>query len=157
MAAQKFKAAHRHAMWTAYGYKCFYCREQLRWDALRVDHVVPEYLAEDPDKRALVFRDLALPADWSLTDDHNLVAACDHCNSRKRDRIPEPKHMMLWLAEARDRAPIIGFLRERYERDNRGDILRARLEQRSPPAIWKNKSFAIYFRLRSHFPMRPFD
>jgi hypothetical protein len=36
--------------------------------------------------------------------------------------------MMLWLAESRDKAPIIGFLRERYERGLRGDILRAKLE-----------------------------
>lgn len=128
MAAQKFTAPHRHAIWSAYGYKCFYCRQPLRWDALRVDHVVPEYLAEDPEKRALVFPDLALPGDWNLTDNHNLVASCDHCNSRKRDRIPEPKQMILWLAESRDRAPIIGFLRDKYERENRADILRAKLE-----------------------------
>jgi hypothetical protein len=90
--------------------------------------VVPEYLAKDPEKRALVFRDLALPDDWGLTDNHNLVAACDGCNSRKRDRIPEPNQMMLWLSQARDKAPVIGFLREQYERQSRGDRLRARLE-----------------------------
>jgi hypothetical protein len=128
MAEQAFKAPHRNAIWTAYGYKCFYCHEQLRWDALRVDHVVPEYLAKDLEKRALVFRDLALPDDWRLTDNHNLVAACDRCNSRKRALIPEPNQMMLWLAEAREKAPVIGFLRERYERQLRGDILRAKLE-----------------------------
>jgi hypothetical protein len=93
-----------------------------------VDHVLPEYLAEDHDKRALVLRDLALPDEWSLTHNHNLVAACDHCNSRKRDRIPEPKQLMLWLTESRDKAPIIGFLREKYERENRADILRVKLE-----------------------------
>jgi hypothetical protein len=65
MAGQRFKTPHRNAIWTAYNYKCFYCHVQLRWDELRVDHVVPEYLAENPEKRALVLRDLALPDDWS--------------------------------------------------------------------------------------------
>ena len=42
-------------------------------------------------------------------------------------RIPEPKQMMLWLAESRDRAPIVGFLRDKCERENRADVLRAKL------------------------------
>ena len=128
MAAQAFTTPHRHAIWAAYGYKCFYCREPLGWDGVQVDHVVPEYLAKEPQDRARVFRDLGLPDDWSLTADQNLVAACDQCNARKRDRIPEPKQVMLWLTEARDKAPLIAVLRERYERRFRGDILRAKLE-----------------------------
>jgi hypothetical protein len=157
MAAQTFTAPHRHAMWTVYGYKCFYCREQLRWDALRVDHLVPQYLAEDPDKRASVFRDLSLPDDWSLTDDHNLVAACDHCNSRKRDRIPEPKQMMLWLMESRHKAPIIGFLREKYERENRADIPRAKLETALAAGHLEERQVRDSLSAASSLPDAPFQ
>jgi hypothetical protein len=144
-------------MWTVYGYKCFYCREQLRWDALRVDHLVPQYLAEDPDKRASVFRDLSLPDDWSLTDDHNLVAACDHCNSRKRDRIPEPKQMMLWLMESRHKAPIIGFLREKYERENRADIPRAKLETALAAGHLEERQVRDSLSAASSLPDAPFQ
>jgi hypothetical protein len=61
-----------------YGYKCFYCREPLRWDALQVDHVVPEYLAKEPQQRARVFRDLGLADDriWPIIKPSRAMSRC---------------------------------------------------------------------------------
>lgn len=121
-----------------------------------MDHLVPQYLAEDPDKRALVFRELSLPDDWRLTDNHNLVAACDPCNSRKRDRIPELQQMMLWLMESGDKAPIIDFLREKYERENRVDILRAKLETALAAGHLEEKQVRDALSAASSLPDAPF-
>jgi HNH endonuclease len=101
MAKQKFTTAHRRAIWTAYAMRCFYCRERLRWDDLRIDHVVPESLSNDADALRAKLMELGLPESWDQQANANLVASCDRCNARKRELTPPANQLILWTTETR--------------------------------------------------------
>ena len=128
MSKQAFAAAHRQALWEAYDRRCFYCRAPIRWDGLRIDHVVPEHLVRKPEELAVVLGKLGLPKGWDLNADHNLVAACDRCNSGKHALLPQPNQAILWLAQVERKVKKSRWLRQRYEREREADIVRAQLE-----------------------------
>jgi hypothetical protein len=128
MSKRKFGAPHRQAIWLAYGRKCFYCRDPLAWDDLQIDHVVPERLAESDEQRRALFRDLAIPDDWDLQADANLVASCSRCNSDKLALVPSPNQMMILLAQAGAKASRVSELRAGCEKGQRTQLLLARLE-----------------------------
>jgi hypothetical protein len=50
MASQKFSAAEREAIWLAHEKKCAYTRELIDVSRFHIDHIVPENLADDPQK-----------------------------------------------------------------------------------------------------------
>jgi hypothetical protein len=128
MAKQKFTTAHRRAIWTAYAMRCFYCREPLRWDDLRIDHVVPESLSNDADALRAKLTELGLPESWELQANANVVASCDKCNARKRELTPPANQLILWTTETRTKAPRIAEIRQVFEREDRKDLVIAQLE-----------------------------
>ncbi len=128
MAKQKFTPPHRRAIWTAYGMQCFYCHERLRWDDLRIDHLVPEYLSNDPDALRTKLNELGLPETWDLQGNANLVASCDRCNNRKGARTTLPSQLILLTAETRAKATRIEELRQKFETEDRKDLILAQLE-----------------------------
>lgn len=133
MAKQKFTIQHRRAIWTAYAMRCFYCREPLRWDNLRIDHIVPEYLSSDPDALRAKLSELGLPETWTLQANANLVGSCDRCNARKRALMPPANQLILWTTETSAKAPQIEGLRQEFEREDRKDLVIVQLET----ARWK--------------------
>lgn len=121
--------SHRYAIWEAYGYKCCYCKEQLPWDGLEIDHVLPKSLLKLPP--AELVRKLAtfgLNSDFDLQSDFNLVPACHKCNNRKRDRKVEINQAIIFIREISAKVPVIGILRKRNEEKQQSNIFRAKLE-----------------------------
>jgi hypothetical protein len=39
----------RTGLWNAYKQRCFFCKQTLEWDALEIDHIIPEHLVEAPE------------------------------------------------------------------------------------------------------------
>jgi hypothetical protein len=117
----------RLAIWRAYGERCVYCGERIRFRDLEVDHVVPQGLPAEQLSELLAAT--GLPADWDVDGLHNLVSACRSCNRRKRDLPFNSRQIILLTSDASARAPIVEVLMERYSREARSDKLRALLEE----------------------------
>ena len=128
MSKQVLTVVERRAMWKANLGRCFYCRELVAWDALRIDHIIPEYLAEKPRERQSALDSVGLPDTWDLRSYANLVPSCDQCNSRKHGRLAARNQLILWLTENRDRAAVVEHLRLKYERQARADDARVQIE-----------------------------
>ena len=128
MSKQRVSTSLKYALWEAYDFKCFYHGEPLRWDELSVDHIIPEYLAAQPEALAQVLQQVGLRPGWSLTATANLVPACRACNERKRATLPHRNQLILWLQEAAEKAPEVEVLRRRFKEQRRMDRAKAQLE-----------------------------
>jgi 5-methylcytosine-specific restriction endonuclease McrA len=121
MAKQIIPQALRNALWVIYDHRCFYCRENVPYDLLEIDHIVPEGLSGTPAFSEQL-ASYGLNADWDLTAAHNLAPACPSCNARKAARLPDPKQMALFLTHARDNVSKVEAARvrllERIRREN---------------------------------------
>ena len=73
MAGQKFSAAEREVIWLAHVKKCAYTRELIDVSSFHIDHVVPENLADDPQKFQETKAKLNLGKDFDLTGFGNLL------------------------------------------------------------------------------------
>lgn len=100
----------------------------MRWDGLSIDHIIPEHFTDKPDELALVLQQVGLEPEWSLTAAHNLVPSCHPCNQRKRDMLPSPNQLIIFLNEAAVKAPQVEQLRKRFNDERRIDRAQAQLE-----------------------------
>jgi hypothetical protein len=66
MSKQNVSTSLKRALWTAYNFRCFYDEQELGWDELTIDHIIPEHLADKPVELALVLKQMGLEAGWSL-------------------------------------------------------------------------------------------
>lgn len=70
-----------------------------------VDHIIPEWLADEPEELARVLERYDLPADFNLNSYENWRPACSACNGRKVGRVFNPAPIILEeLHRARDKA-----------------------------------------------------
>jgi hypothetical protein len=94
MAKQRFTAHERLAIWTAYDKRCFICSEPVGLREARMDHIIPEIMADRADQLLALLRSLGLPDDFDVQSYRNIACGCDRCNSDKRDTLfPENSHV----------------------------------------------------------------
>ncbi len=127
MSQQKISPSLKYALWAASDFKCFYHREYVRWDALCIDHLIPEYLADKPEELADVLASVGREPDWSLTGTHNLVPSCRSMNARKHARVLKPNVMIILLDQARGKVAEVERLQQKYETNVRTGMLCAQL------------------------------
>jgi tetratricopeptide (TPR) repeat protein len=101
MSRKKFAAAKREAIWRAHDRRCVYTQEQIDFENLHIDHIVPEHLANNAEKLDEVLRSYGLPADFDLNDFANLLPAKAGANLRKGGELfsPERARFCLHIAE----------------------------------------------------------
>jgi len=95
---------------------------------MEIDHVIPESLDNNREERERLFGDLGLPFDWCLTDDKNLVPSCRPCNLRKLASLPPTNQLIILLTKVAEKAAEVARLRVHYEKEERADFARVRLE-----------------------------
>lgn len=83
MSGYKFTAAQRFAVYTVHGAVCYLNGEPLYLKAMRVDHVLPRSLKDDPERLSVILKDYGLPDDFDLDSFENWLPTCDPCNSAK--------------------------------------------------------------------------
>lgn len=83
MSGYKFTAAQRFAVYTVHGAVCYLNGEPLYLRLMRVDHVLPRSLKDDPERLSAIFNDYGLPDDFDLDSFENWLPTCDPCNSAK--------------------------------------------------------------------------
>src|SRR5690348_17136401 len=102
MTKHRFSYVERYSLWKAYDGRCFYCEKPLDFPEMAIDHVVPEWLSEHPEKlgalRAKYKIDLNGPG-FQINDFGNWVPAHPlRCNGRKGGDI-FPKRLTLLLLQ----------------------------------------------------------
>jgi hypothetical protein len=90
MAKRSFTAVERHAVFTLHSEKCYVCSHPLTLKTMEVDHVIPETLADDPERLLQVLTALGRAADFNLQSYENWLPACSPCNGKKGDMVWEP-------------------------------------------------------------------
>jgi hypothetical protein len=87
MARQRFNTIERQALWEGHGKRCGYCHEIIRFKNLKIDHIVPEYLPNNPVQLAAFRVTHGLPSEFDVFDLENLLPSCDACNARKHHNL----------------------------------------------------------------------
>jgi hypothetical protein len=73
---------------------------------MAIDHILPEYLLDQPDALREALTSFGLPSGFDLNSFENWLPSHGHCNAKKRDHIFRPTPLIqLWLDQARERAP----------------------------------------------------
>jgi hypothetical protein len=83
MSGYKFSPAERFAVYSVHGGTCYLNSEPLYVKTMRVDHVLPRSLKNDPERLSVILREYGLPADFELDSFENWLPTCDSCNSLK--------------------------------------------------------------------------
>jgi hypothetical protein len=95
---QKFDNQVREAIWKAFGKKCLFCNENVLLGELHLDHLIPEYLSDHPEKlKELLKRTGSQNLDiFSLS---NIAPTCAICNLQKTKIIFNDNRLMLLLSK----------------------------------------------------------
>ena len=88
MKKYKFSQIKRFVIWKTYDYLCFYCRKNLKWKDLTIDHLFPEYLSYNDKAFIAIKKTYSLKDDFCINDFVNWVPAHEICNNKKGDFMP---------------------------------------------------------------------
>jgi hypothetical protein len=87
MPKKKFSHAERYSVWLHNQRRCWWCEVPLRLAEVTVDHVIPEFLEETPEKLSKLLSEYDLPKDFQVNGFENWLPAHSHCNSEKSTRV----------------------------------------------------------------------
>jgi hypothetical protein len=85
---RRFSYPERYAVWICNGQRCWWCGQPLRLVEATVDHVLPESLLDDEDKRQAVLTEYGLAQDFNINSYGNWLPCHNHCNQRKGNSSP---------------------------------------------------------------------
>ncbi len=85
---RRFSYPERYAVWHCNGQRCWWCGQPLRLPEVTVDHVLPESLLDDEDKRQEILTEYGLPKDFNIDGYENWLPCHNHCNQSKGNRSP---------------------------------------------------------------------
>lgn len=118
MSGYRFSAAQRFAVYTVHGGTCYLNGEPLYLKQMRIDHVIPRSLKNDPDRLSMVLKEYGLPDDFELDSFENWLPTCDPCNSLKyKDPFRPTPIILRHIDRARAKAGEMKALAERVVTD----------------------------------------
>ncbi|MBL0668845.1 hypothetical protein JD488_19445 [Aeromonas jandaei] len=124
MSNQKFSASQREALWLAHEKKCAYTRERLDISCFHIDHIIPEYLANDPAEFQRVRNILGLNENFDLHGYENLLPCRAGANLQKGSLVFDEAHAHFFLAIAKNKKKEVQITLEKIEkRKNSGKAL----------------------------------
>lgn len=100
--------------------------ELIRYRDMQLDHIIPQSLQGDELHHLLEAS--GLDAEWRVHDLQNVVPSCAACNGSKRDRLANPRQIMLLTLTAKSRVATVKKLSDKFAREARGDKVRALIE-----------------------------
>ncbi|HEH9399842.1 TPA: hypothetical protein SIA35_001843, partial [Aeromonas sobria] len=116
MSNQKFSASQREALWLAHEKKCAYTRERLDVSCFHIDHIIPEYLADDPAELERVRNILGLKKNFDLHGYENLLPCRAGANLQKGLLVLNEAHVHFFLAIAESKKKEVQITLEKIER-----------------------------------------
>ena len=103
MNKHRFSYVERYALWRAYDGRCFHCEKPLDFRDMTIDHVIPEWLVEEPERLRQVRQDYEIDEnfpDFQINDFTNWVPAHSRrCNVRKGPQVFPKKIILLLLQD----------------------------------------------------------
>ena len=127
MAKETISLSKRYALWIAHNQRCSYCREPLPFAELWVDHVLPEFLLDEPDRLDSVLEDLNLDSAFDLNDYGNWLPAHSRCNLQKGKSVFERGAARFYVSIAQSRADAARTEQGKLDSSIRADHLLAKL------------------------------
>lgn len=85
---RSFSHPERYAVWHTNERRCWWCKEPLRLAEATVDHVLPESLLDDEDRREAILVEYGLPKDFNINGYENWLPCHNHCNQSKGNNPP---------------------------------------------------------------------
>jgi hypothetical protein len=83
---RKYSAAQRWAVYFVHGAKCYWGGEPINLQNMEIDHIIPQSLLKDPQKKAEVFKRYNLPDEFNIDSYENWMPCCRKCNLEKSNR-----------------------------------------------------------------------
>lgn len=83
MSKYQFNSHERYAIFTVHHEKCYLCTKPLDLQSMQVDHIIPESLQEDKEKRESILKSFGLASDFELNSPKNWLPSCPSCNRTK--------------------------------------------------------------------------
>jgi hypothetical protein len=85
---RRFSYAERYAVWYCNDERCWWCGQPLRLVETTIDHVLPESLIDDEQKRLAVLTEYGLPKEFNINGYENWLPCHNHCNQSKGSKSP---------------------------------------------------------------------
>lgn len=127
MSLTKFTNVERTAIWNVYNHICFFCNKALHWDNLNIDHIIPETLENDSNKKTALFEEYNLSSDFDINGYHNLVPAHNYCNLRKSGDLFSKGTTLYYLELAAKKVPQVVAEIKRIKESSKKGIYKSRL------------------------------
>lgn len=87
-AKRRFSYEERYAVWHCNEERCWLCINPLRLHDVTIDHVLPESLLDDDEKRKETFDLYGLPVDFNINGYENWLPCHNRCNQTKSNKAP---------------------------------------------------------------------
>lgn len=87
MSQYVFSPVKRLTIFLEHGDRCYLNGEPLDLETMQVDHILPEYLADDPVKLSKILAEYGLPPTFDLNSYENWLPSCGPCNNKKSGRV----------------------------------------------------------------------
>jgi len=104
MMKRRFSYVERDALWKAYDGRCFYCERPVDFPDMTIDHIIPEWLIEHPDKLRQLRQEYEIDVEFTsfqINDFANWVPThFRKCNIRKGREVFPKRLTLLLLNEA---------------------------------------------------------
>lgn len=103
MANQKFSDKFRECLWKVHKEKCLYCENPIRFFDLEIDHLIPEYLIDNPEEFELKKTEYGLEKTFDIQGVENLAPSCSKCNNSKSSNFFTIGQTAIFLAKIKAR------------------------------------------------------
>ncbi len=112
----------RSALWQAYDKKDYYKGTEIEYRELEVDHIVPEEVFRDEERKRKTFKELKLEENFEKDSLENYVPTRRNTNSQKKDNVDYVVVKMA-LDKAKQMKPKVEKLIEEYNKET--DMVKA--------------------------------
>ncbi|GEM_PF-2521948 len=91
MKYDRSNTALRYALWTAYGRKCQYTHEPIKYHEMEIDHFIPQEMAKKPKELQLLLKEANIDENFDIFNLENCLPAKKPINNSKSN-IPFNSH-----------------------------------------------------------------
>jgi len=128
MSTTLFDDVFRTALWNAYNYRCFYCQQPLEWSSYQIDHLLPEWLNDNPEKLGETIKDYGLDKEFHINVPYNFVPAHIQCNNRKSGQIFEKETRLYYIQLSKAKQDVLNKEIKSFENKKRKGVIFSRVQ-----------------------------
>ena len=127
MSKSKVSTIIRTALWRTYNFKCFYCRREINWDNLEIDHLIPEAIYSNGDLKEIIEK-YGLDDDFEVNGLYNLVPSHSGCNNRKSNALFEKETILFYLGLTKQKLQKIEKEIKKLEQNRKKSVIASKIK-----------------------------